>query len=431
MIAKSTELVTRANLLFDQAETILSNPDASAEDKVKVKALMEDAKRLMEQAGQLKELDNLRAEAAGHAVASQASEKALDRSKFKDWQEFIDAIVDWAVSAKIDPRLRRFADKDELDEDMKAGRKGAKDMNEGTGALGGFLVPAEFQATLMAALGETAIIRPRATRIPMARRQIQIPVLDQTATTGGIPHWFGGLRAYWAEEAAQKTASDPIFRQVVLTARKLIMFTRASDELLDDSAISLAAFLSGPLGFAGAIAWTEDFSFLQGDGAGKPLGVINAGATLGVTRAGAGAIAYADLTGIIRRFLPSGQGVWLVSQSAMSQLLELNGPAGNPSYIWGSAVNGAPNTLLGYPVIWTEKAPILGAKGDIGLYDFKYYLLGDRQATTVESTKFERWEFDQTSWRAVHRVDGQPWLSAPLRFQDGTTEVSPFVVLNA
>jgi regulation of enolase protein 1 (concanavalin A-like superfamily) len=29
----------------------------------------------------------------------------------------------------------------------------------------------------------------------------------------------------------------------------------------------------------------------------------------------------------------------------------------------------------------------------------------------------------------VHRVDGQPWLNAPLTYQDGTTQVSPFVTL--
>jgi HK97 family phage major capsid protein len=81
----------------------------------------------------------------------------------------------------------------------------------------------------------------------MARRQINLPVLDQTGTTAGVPHWFGGMRFYWAEEASAKTETDANFRQVSLVAHKLIGYTRASDELVDDSAISLDAFLSGPL----------------------------------------------------------------------------------------------------------------------------------------------------------------------------------------
>jgi HK97 family phage major capsid protein len=131
-------------------------------------------------------------------------------------------------------------------------------------------------------------------------------------------------------------------------------------------------------------------------------------------------------------FLPSGNGLWTITQSAMSELIQLNGPAGNPSYIWQpNARDGVPGFILGFPVIWTEKLPLIGNQGDVLLADWRYYLLGDRQATTIESTQFDFWRYDQTSWRAVHRVDGQPWLSTPLTYQDGTTQVSPFVILGA
>jgi HK97 family phage major capsid protein len=81
------------------------------------------------------------------------------------------------------------------------------------------------------------------------------------------------------------------------------------------------------------------------------------------------------------------------------------------------------------PVFWTEKLPLIGQQGDILLADMKYYLVGDRQATTVETTKFDRWAYDETSFRCTHRCDGQPWLSVPLPLQDGTSTVSPFVIL--
>ena len=128
-------------------------------------------------------------------------------------------------------------------------------------------------------------------------------------------------------------------------------------------------------------------------------------------------------------FLPSGSGVWIINQSLMSEMLQLNGPAGNPSYLWGSAVEGSPDRLLGFPVIWSEKNPTLGTAGDVILADWSYYLIGDRQNTTIDSSIHNRFETDETTWRAVHRVDGRPWLSAPLTLQEGTQQESPFVIL--
>jgi HK97 family phage major capsid protein len=90
----------------------------------------------------------------------------------------------------------------------------------------------------------------------------------------------------------------------------------------------------------------------------------------------------------------------------------------------------APGKLFGYPVVFTEKLPVPGVTGSVILCDWKYYLIGDRQGTTIESNNSELFRYDQTSWRAVHRVDGQPWLSAPLTLSDGSSQVSPFVQLS-
>ena len=203
---------------------------------------------------------------------------------------------------------------------------------------------------------------------------------------------------------------------------------------MDDAAISLGDFLAGPLGFAGGVTWVEDYCFIQGTGAGQPLGVVNAGATITVNRQAVGTpIQYTDLVNMLESFLPSANGVWIVNQTGMSNLLlmmdQAGGAANTGTYIWGSAVDGVPNRLLGMPIIFSEKNPTVGNAGDVILADWKYYLIGDRQAATIESTQYDYWRYDQTSWRAVHRVDGQPWLSAPLTLQDGTSQVSPFVIL--
>lgn len=418
----------KAKRLFEDAKAVLNKTERGGEDVQEAYRMIAEAKELQAEATALKSIEDGVNEAT---VAIDTKERKPTEGKggFERWGHWL--YQTWRagnpnIKEAPDSRLVYFADEGPKSHDSN----NQKDMSGQTGEGGGFLIPAEFQATLLNVQAEQSLIRSRATIIPMRRRQLDIPVLDQTGTTAGQPHWFGGLKFYWAEEAAEKTASDPKFKQISLVAHKLIGFTRASDELLDDSAISLEAFLSGPLGFAGGVSWMEDWAFLRGTGAGMPLGVINAGATIVEGRAAANAFGIDDAIDMLEHFMPTGSGLWLMSQSVLPSLYGLNGPAGNPSYVWiPNARDGAPGSLFGYPVKFSEKPPILGTRGDVGIYDFRYYLVGDRQATTVESTRYERWQYDQTSWRVVHRVDGQPWLSAPLTLQDGTTQISPFVIL--
>ena len=427
------EKLAQAKKLFADAADILRNPESSAEDKAKVMPMFEDGKVLQAEALQLKDIKQAYGEIEefSHELVDeqQAEVPPPAVSEFKAWNEFL--YSSWRANhrdagfRKADPRLRYFKDETLPGHESKV-------MVESVGASGGFLVPTEFLAQLQAVMAESALVRNRATIIRMRRRQIELPVLDQTGTTAGRPHWYGAMRAYWTEEAAEKTETDAAFKKVSLVAHKLVMLTHASDELMDDSAISIADFLAGPVGFAGCIAWNEDYTFINGTGVGQPLGVIPAPATITVARAAGGAIGWADLANMVENFLPSANGVWFITQSAMADLIQMSGPAGNASYIWvPNAAEGVPGYLLGMPVVWTEKCPLIGSAGDVILADWRYYLIGDRQATTVESSQAPRWEYDETSWRAVHRVDGQPWLSAPLTYQDGTTEVSPFVILGA
>jgi len=432
------QLLAEANDLLAKAKVVAGNPDASDEDKAQVPEWRETAKGLRGEAAEamniLEEVEEQatlesKAQKFAHEQAPE-DEGRLDPTKPEAFKEFGPDFLQacWRAEHKspqirrLDPRLRFFK------EESEPGHE-SKQMVESVGASGGFLVPTEFMARLYSVGAEDAIMRPRASIIRMNRRQIDIPVLDQTGTTSGRPHWFGGMRFYWGEEAEEKTETEPKFRKVSLVAHKLIGYTRSSDELVDDSAISLSDYLSGELGFLGGVRWMEDYHFLRGTGVGQPLGIINAGATITVARQAGGTVGYIDLANMDEHFLPQGRGLWVISQSLKSELRQVQDPAGN--YVWQpNARDGIPNTIFGWPVIFTEKVPLAGVAGDVLLIDPRYYLLGDRQATTIESTQYDYWRYDQTSWRVVHRVDGQPWLSTYLTMQDGTTTVSPFVMLS-
>lgn len=413
------EYEAQAAMLFKQAKAILTNPESTPEDIAKVDQMVTDAGALKAKAFKLDEVSKQAEE-----IANKVDNKAAPAgpSQFKDWGDFIYALSEAFKGKRPDPRLVSWKEHATAEE--------RKDLVESVGASGGFLVPTEFYSQLMALDPEASIVRPRATKIRMARRAVDVPVLDQTTTTAGVPHWFGGMLFYWLEEATSKTETQPKFRKISLVAHKLIGYTEASDELLADSAISLGDFFNSSLGFAGGIAWMEDYAFLRGTGAGQPLGVVNAGATITVARQAVGTpIQYLDIVNMMEAFLPSGRGVWQFNQTCMSNLFQMTVGTMN---VWQPNMQaGVPGSLFGMPVIFTEKLPTVGNAGDVLLADWRYYLIGDRQATTIESTQFYQWQYDLTSWRAVHRVDGQPWLSAPLTYQDGTVQVSPFVILGA
>ena len=432
-MATETEKRQEAESLLLQARAVLENPTAPAEEKAKVPAMIADAKRLQAEGSQLNEIKRMASDAAPRP------ERAPEESpKFRSLGHFLQGVHqagDVRYRGQLHPALRGFKSKDRDEYAGPIDAKGTgsrweeeKVLVENTGASGGFLVPTEFRAELYALQAPNTQIRSRATIIPMRRRAVQMPVLDQTATTSAN-HWMGGIVSSWTEETGLKAQTEPKFRKIELVAHKLVCYTLTSDELMDDEAIGLAGFLTGPMGFSGAIAWEEEYCFLRGTGVGQPLGVINAGATIVVPRQAGGTIGLIDIINMVSHIYGDNP-VWHISRSAMPQLLQLNGPAANPSYVFiPNARDGMPATLFGYPVIWSDKLPAMGTQGDIVLADWRYYLIGDRQATTIDSTNAEYFRYDETSWRAVHRVDGQPWLSTWFTYQDGTTDVSPFVIL--
>jgi len=426
------DLLAQSSKMFADVKAIIEDPEATPEQKEHVQEMLADAKALKTKALQLKDIsDNLGDIALREEKKQGADEekgKREDPTEFKSFGEFLKSVW-WEIHPEnkgaADKRLQKFYDRDEPE---------TKDMAGNVGASGGFLIPIEQLNELLAVNPEDDIVQPRATVIRMRRRQISLPVLDQTGTTANVPHWFGGFVFTYGEEGAEKTEDDFAFRKVTLTAKKLIGYTRASDELVDDEAVGLNDFIGSELGFAGGVRWTRDYQFLRGIGGGAPLGVINAGATISVAATAnppAPATIFGDLVNMVESFLPSGKGLWAINQRHLSDLMTMSGPVGNASYLWGNAVSGQPPTLLGYPFKFSEKLPGPGTAGSILLADFRYYLVGDRQAATIESTKFDRWRYDQTSWRVVDRHDGQPWLSAPLTLADGTAQVSPFVILGA
>jgi HK97 family phage major capsid protein len=300
---------------------------------------------------------------------------------------------------------------------------------------GGFLVPETLRSQLLQLALEKSVVRPRATVVPMETARVPFPMIDSTTNVGSV---FGGMVGYWAEESAAFQESNPKFGRIELDAKKLTGFALVPNELLADSLISFAALIERL--WPQALAFFEDVAFMSGDGVGKPLGFLGAGNTAAIAvdaEAGqdADTIQIENILNMYARLLPASMSsaVWVVSQECIPQLYTMAlsvGTGGAPVMLVNAAGPG-PATMLGLPIVVSEKAGRLGDRGDISLVDLSYYLVGDRQVMSADSSTDYRFGNDQTAFRILQRVDGRPWLKSAITPQNGGDTLSPFIELAA
>lgn len=302
-------------------------------------------------------------------------------------------------------------------------------------ADGGFLVPETLRSEILQLALETSIVRPRATVIPMETLRVPIPMIDDTSHVSSV---FGGVVAYWTEEAASITESQASFGRVVLDAKKLTAFASVPNELLAD-ATAFGAFFDTI--FPRALAWYEDVAFMSGDGVGQPLGFINCPASVSVSAESGQAtatIVWENIAKMYARMLPTslGNAAWIASIDTFPQLATMAlsvGTGGSAVWLGNNTSPGAntpPVSILGRPVYFTEKASVLGTTGDINFVDLSYYLIGDRQIMQAMSSEHYQFQNDKTAFRIISRLDGRPWLQSAITPQNNSSStLSPFVQL--
>jgi HK97 family phage major capsid protein len=303
---------------------------------------------------------------------------------------------------------------------------------------GGFLIPESLRSELLRVALETAVVRSRARVVPMETLTVPYPTIDSVTNSGSV---FGGVTGYWTEEGAKLTESAPKFGRVTLTAKKLTVYAEIPNELFQDSLISLQSFMDQS--FPEALSFFEDVAFIRGSGVGEPQGFLNAAAAVSVaaeTGQTAGTIVWENLAGMFARMIPSSLSrcVWIANIDTFKQLATMALSVGTGgSAVWigaGAATDGSqtpPVTILGRPVIFTEKVNSVGNSGDINLVDLGYYLIGDRQMIQSETSTHYQFGNDKTAVRVIERVDGRPWIQNAITPNQGSNTLSPFVKLAA
>ena len=310
-------------------------------------------------------------------------------------------------------------------------------LEQGTPSLGGFLLQTDFSSELIGSL-----YRPdrlpglvRKAVLTGAANKFSQPGFDESSRVNGS-RW-GGIQAYYEAEGTEKTASKPKFRKIEMSLVKLIGLCYATDELIED-VTQLGGYLREA--FRAEFDFKITNSILSGTGSGQPLGVLNGGCLVTISKESgqsASTIIWDNIKKMLARFKPMNpnRAVWVTNIDCLSELLSLYQPigtAGIPVYQPASQAAGGYNQLVGFPVIYSEAAPTVGDKMDLLLMDPTAYLLIDKAPGLQTAVSIHvRFIFDEQVFRFVYRHNGQPLFSSAITPFKGSDTVSPFVCIEA
>jgi len=431
-------LIEELKILSEQIEEIRNKEEPTAEDY----------KKLDELCDQVEEINNkLEIEERVRGVTASLNQptsqpagledpNAGEQKGFSSFGEYLQAVARASspVGMEIGGKPCGVVDKRLLIAQQELRSTG---LEGSTPSLGGFLVQKDFSTQLITKAHDTSILFNRVRKIPISTNSngIKIPGVDETSRANGS-RW-GGIRMYWKEEGGTKTASKPKFLLIEMDLKKLIGLCYATDELLQDASALETVIREG---FAEEMGFKLDDAIINGTGAGQPLGILNSGCLVTVSKEtgqAANTIVWENIKKMYARLWARSvpNMVFLHNQDCLPQMMNMSmsvGTGGVPVWMPAGGASGKPyNTIFGQPAIPIEQCQTVGTKGDIYMADLSQYVCITKGNLQTASSIHVQFTTDETVFRFVYRVDGQPLWNAALTPYKGSNTQSPFVALAA
>jgi len=354
-------------------------------------------------------------------------ERAAERP-FKSLADNLHAARNWAVNHELPTAYKQYEAGV-----IKAIK--ATGLNEGVASEGGVLVQTDFVNDLLTPMHEAGPFSSRVRNIPVSSGANGLVINAVNETSRATGSRWGGIQGYRLAEGGTKLPSKPDFRRMELRLKKYAVVCYATDELLQDAA-ALQSVISQ--------AASEELNFMANDdilnglGVAGPLGVLNSAALVTVAaEAGQAAdtVINANLGKMWQRLHPRhrANAAWYINSEVEPQLDNLYIPAG-ASALEPRFVNYSPAgtmTIKGRPVIVNEFSAALGDVGDILLADMGDYITADKGGVQAAQSMHVAFLTDETVFRFVYRIDGQPQMNSAITPYKGTLTQSAYVALAA
>lgn len=312
--------------------------------------------------------------------------------------------------------------------------KAIQGMSEIVGADGGIAILPEFHQEILTRIYQNDIFS-RTDHYQVAGNNMTFPTDPETSRADGSR--AGGLRAYWVGEGDPLTGTSPKLGETTLKLNKLAVLVYLTEELINDNGLALEAYVNKKV--------TEEMEFMlgesifNGNGVGKPLGVMKSSARISVPKESgqaANTIVAENILHMWSRMRASSRknSAWFINQDTEPQLhqmsLGISTAGGQLVYMPPSGLSGASYaTLMGRPVIPTEFNETLGTDGDIMLANLDDYITISKGGIEQAESMHVEFLTDQLALRFILRIDGKPWETQPLTPYKGTATQSSFVTL--
>lgn len=303
--------------------------------------------------------------------------------------------------------------------------------SEQSQADGGYAIPPDFRSAIMKKVEGTDSLLNLTDKQTTTSTQITFPSDETTPWQTS-----GGVLVSWDQEASTGTQSKPQLGEVTVRAYKLRALVPVTEELLADSP-SLSNWLNSKVPDKMNFAITN--AIVNGSGAGQPLGVLNAGSKVTVSKEAGqatGTVTYPNIVKMWGRCLGDWRknAVWLINQDVEQQLQQMSlggSSVAFPAYMPPGGLSGSPyGTLMGRPVIVTEACKGLTTEGDIILTDPKQYVSVVRTGGVSQEVSIHLWfDTDHVAFKFTLRMGGQPWWNSAITRLNGSNTLSSIVTL--
>ena len=393
MSKESKELRAQRYKIIQDAQALLVDGD-SPELNAKFDAAMKDADALEARITRIEnaetalanQMEDLRNKAGRNGTSTeQEKERAeLEASTFNTW-------------------VRRGAGalNDEQREVFSARFQNAAGTTPDT--AGGYTVPQGFYTRLIdAQLAYGGMLQEAYVFDTTGANALPIPTDNDTSNKGAL-----------VGENSPAVPQDITFGAVTMNgytySSKIVL---VSNQLLQDSAFDLDAFISAKIGTRIARVINDDFT--TGSGAKKPTGLLTAG-TLGYTAGGStssgstATIAFDDLVELEHSVDPAYRNgaKWMFHDTTLKVLKKLKDGLGRPLWMAGLQTK-EPDSINGYEYSINQSFPVLGAGNSVVAFgDLKNYFI--RRIAGIQMLRLtERYaEYNQVGFMAFQRWDGQ------------------------
>ena len=373
--------------------------------------------------------DDLAGPRAARRLNARAAMKSLIRQGYQPWGEF-KTLGDFVRSGFDGHQGSAFRDR------CRAHFKAIQGMSETIGSDGGFTVMPEFNHNIFEHVYSNELVAST-DNYTVGGNNMTFLANAETSRVDGSRH--GGLRGYWTGEGQTIAASKPTVREIQMKLQKLAVVVYLTDELISDGAQALEQYVTRKA--------SDEFNFMignalfNGDGVGKPLGILNAPSLLAISAESGqspATILAANVIKVQNRFFAPyfGNANWYINQDCIQQLMQLTLATGTYSgqlvYMPPSGLSASPyGTLGGRPLKPIEFAGTLGSQGDITLADLSQVLSISKGGIAQAVSMHVEFLTDQLALRFTMRMNAAPWENGPITPFKGSNSQSSFVCLAA